>query len=73
MRRSMAAEAVAREPSQEERREERWVWEGGVKESWVVARRRERVVRLERMAALPCEALSLIMPISSFSFVIVAR
>lgn len=43
---------------------------GGVKESWLVARKREKVARLESNAALLCDALSLSMPIRSVSFVI---
>ena len=70
MRISTAADAVAREPSPEERSVWRCFWVGGVKESWLVARRRESVVRWESNAALLCEALSLIMPISSVSLVI---
>lgn len=52
---------MAREPSVEERSVEIWLSVGGVKESWGVARKRERVVGLESNAALLCEALSLIM------------
>lgn len=61
MRSSKKEEAVAREPSVEERSVEICLWVGGVKESCVVARKRERVVDLESNAALLCEALSLIM------------
>ena len=42
---------------------------GGVEESWLVARRRKSVVRLESSAALLCDALSLIIPIRCVSFV----
>jgi len=49
----MAAEAVARDTSPAVRSVERCLEVGGVKESWLVARRRERVARWERMAALP--------------------
>jgi len=66
----MAAEAVARDPSPTVRSVERCLEVGGVKESWLVARRRERVARWERTAAFPCEALSLMMPMRSLSLVI---
>lgn len=61
---------MAREPSPEERSVERCLGEGGEREEWVVARRRERVARWESMAAFPCEALSFIAPIRSLSFAI---
>lgn len=63
----MAVAAVAREPSPKERRVESCLGVGGVKESWLVARRRQRVARFESKAALPCEALSFITPMRSLS------
>jgi hypothetical protein len=70
MRSSTAVDAVAREPSPEERRVEMCLCFGGVKESWVVARRSERVLCLEKIAALLCDALSFNFPITSLSFFI---
>lgn len=70
MRSSMAVDAVAREPSPVERRVERCFCVGGVNESWLVARRRERVVGFDKITALPLDALSFNMPITSFSFFI---
>lgn len=70
MRSSTAVDAVAREPSPVKRRVVRCLCVGGLKESWVVARRRERVLRLDKIAALLCEALSFTMLITSFSFFI---
>lgn len=70
MRSSTAVDAVAREPSPEERRVVRCLCAGGAKESWVVARKRERVFRFDKIAALLCEALSFIIPITSFIFFI---
>lgn len=70
MRSSTAEDAVAREPSPEERRVKRCLCFGGLKESCVVARRRKRVLRFDKIAALLCDALSFINPITSFSFFI---
>lgn len=70
MRSSTAVDAVAREPSPEERRVVRCLCGGGAKESWVVARKRERVLRFDKTAALLCDALSFIFSITSFSFFI---
>jgi len=61
---------VAREPSPEERRVVRCLCFAGLKESCVVARRRKRVLRFDKIAALLCDALSFIIPITSFSFFI---
>lgn len=74
MRASMTAEAVAREPWPKESRAAICFSWGGIEGSWEVDRRRarwrERVLRLERRAALLSEALSLIAPTSSLSTVL---
>lgn len=75
MREVIRADAVAREPSPRVRRVLRWWGSGGVVGGlWVVARRtarwRERVFGFESRVALDREALSLITPIRSLSFVI---
>lgn len=42
---------------------------GGAEQSWLVARSKESVVRLESSAALLCDALSFSIPIRRVSFV----
>lgn len=73
MRASMATEAVARELWPKERMVAMCLTLGGLKESWVVARRRARwregLLGLESRAALLWEALSLIRPMMSLTFV----
>lgn len=48
MRDSMTAEAVTRDRWPKERREERYLWSGGVEESCVVARRRQAAWGLDK-------------------------
>lgn len=73
MRASMATAAVARELWPKERMVAMCLSLGGLKGSWVVARRRARwresFLGLERRAALLWEALSLIRPTISLTFV----
>lgn len=73
MRTSTAAEAVARGPSPDDMSMARCLLVGGAEQSWLVARSKESVTRLESSAALLCDALSLSIPIRCVSFVMLHK